>query len=306
MSKTFTFTIEEVLTVFARGYVQDMARSLAHFFAPVVGTGVASGQYKEYTHKNAFTVPETGRAIGGDATRLSFESGDKYYNCTPHALEAVVDEHEKRLLPEANLQTLKESRIAALLATAKLAREKEVISKAQAAISATSGVGNWSSNDVDPIDELDGLIEAIAKTTGHFPNRMVLGISAFAALRKNAKVRADLAGDGGRRMTLDKLREMLIIPDIDIRLGTMVYDTAKVGRASSLEFLLGNDVFLFIGDDQPTVYDPSFMKTFSTDASLIDGVRSYEEGPRREVYATDWSQDVRATSPLSARRLVVS
>ncbi len=306
MSKTFTFAIEEVLTVFARGYVQDMARSLAHFFAPVVGTGVASGQYKEFTHKNAFTVPETGRAIGGDATRLSFETEDNYYNCTPHALEAVIDEHEKRLLPEANLQTLKESRIAALLSTAKLAREKEVITKARGAVGATSGKGNWTADDVDPIAELDELIEDIAKTTGIFPNRMVLGISAFAKLRKNAVVRADLTGDGGRRMTLDKLREMLIIPDIDIRLGTLVYDTAKVGRASNLEFLLGNDVFLFIGEDQPTPYDPSFMKTFATDASLIDGVRSYEEGPRRDVYATDWTQDVRATSPLSARRLVVS
>ena len=300
------FQFEEVLTTFARGFMQDMSKSLANFFAPVVGTGVASGQYKTYDLKSAFQVPQTVRAIGGDANRLAFESDDEHFNCAPNALEVVIDEHERTLAGEARMPMLKQSKIAALLATAKLAREAEVIAKARAAISAVGGKGVWSGETVDPIDQLDEQIEAIAKATGMFPNRMVLGVSAFRALRNNAVVKADLAGSGGVRMTIDKLREMLMVPDIDIRLGTMVYDTAKAGKASALEFVLGADVFLFIGSDNPTPYDPSFMKTFATDASLIGSVRSYEEGPRREVFATDWTQDVRATSTISARRLTIS
>jgi hypothetical protein len=53
--------------------------------------------------------------------------------------------------------------------------------------------------------------------------------------------------------------------------------TRPAGKTSALEFVLGADVFLFIGADAPTAYDPSFMKTFATDASLIDSIRSFEE-----------------------------
>jgi hypothetical protein len=40
---------------------------------------------------------------------------------------------------------------------------------------------------------------------------MVLGVSAFRALRNNAVIKADLAGSGGVRMTIDKLRDMLMV-----------------------------------------------------------------------------------------------
>ena len=301
-----TFVVEEVLTSFTRGFMQDMKKSLANFIAPVVGTGVASGQYKEYSLKNAFTTPQTVRAIGGDANRLAFESGDATFNCTPNALEVVIDEYERKLAGADRIAQLEQSKIAALLATAKLAREAEVIAAARAALTAVATKGVWSGEAVDPIAEIDEQIEAIAKSTGMFPNRMVLGVSAFRALRNNAVIKADLVGTGGVRMTLDKLRDMLMIPDIDIRVGTLVYDTTKRGKTASMDFVLGSDVFLFVGSDNPTPYDPSFMKTFATDESLIDSVRSYEEGPRKKVYATDWTQDVKATSTISARRLTIS
>ncbi len=301
-----TFTVEEILTTFARGFMQDMKKGLANFFAPIVGTGIATGQYKTYDLKNAFQVPNTVRAIGGDANRLAFDSDDAHYNCTPHALEVVIDEHERKLAGEANIAALEQGKIAALLATAKLAREHEVVAGARAALTAVSGKGVWSSAEVDPIDQLDEQIEAIAKSTGMFPNRMVLGVSAFRALRANAKIKDELKGSGDMRLSIDKLRERLMVPDIDIRLGTMVYDTTKPGKASSLDFLLGADVFLFIGSDSPTAFDPSFMKTFATDSSLIDSVKSYEEGPRRKIYATDWTQHVLATSTISGRRLAIT
>lgn len=300
-----TFTIEELLTTFARGYMQDMSKSLANFFAPIVGTGVASGQYKEYSAKNAFQIPSTVRAIGGDANRLAFETDDAHYNCTPHALEAVIDEHERKLAGP-QIDRLKESKIAALLATAKLAREKEVITLARSSLTAVADRGEWSNKAVDPIDQLDEQITAIAQATGMFPNRMVIGVSAFRALRANAVIRDELKGSGDIRITIDKLRDKLMVPDIDIRLGTMVYDATKPGKNSNLQFMLGAEVYIFIGSDTPTAFDPSFMKTFATDSSLIDSVRSYEEGPRREVFATDWTQDNRATSPISARRLAIT
>lgn len=300
------FQVEELLTTFARGYMQDESKSLASFIAPIVGTGIASGQYKEYSQKNAFSVPSTVRAIGGDANRLAFESDDATFNCLPHALEVVIDEHERAMAGSDRIAQLEQSKIAALLSTARIAREAEVVSKARAALTAVSGKGVWSSADIDPIDQLDEQIEAIAKATGMFPNRMVIGVAAFRGLRANAKIKDELKGSGDMRLSLDKLRERLMVPNIDIRLGTMVYDTTKTGKASSLDFVLGSDVFLFIGADAPTPYDPSFMKTFATNSSLIDSVRSYEQGPRFKVYATDWTQDVKATSTISGRRLTIS
>jgi hypothetical protein len=141
-----------------------MSKSLANFFAPVVPTA-SLRPVQDVRPEERLQIPQTVRAIGGDANRLAFESDDAYFNCAPNALEVVIDEHERALAGEARMPQLEQGKIAALLATAKLAREAEVISKARAALTAVSGKGVWSGATVDPIDQLDEQIEAIAKAT---------------------------------------------------------------------------------------------------------------------------------------------
>ena len=53
-------------------------------------------------------------------------------------------------------------------------------------------------------------------------------------------------------------------PSIEIRGGVLSKDTAKFGAAKNATNIIGAEVFLFIGQDNPSEYDPTFMKTFVT------------------------------------------
>lgn len=295
----------ETLTNFARGLSQDMAKSLAEFIAPTVPTGTASGQYKSFSDKNSFQVPTTRRAIGGKANRIGFESEDAYYNCAPNALEITVDEAERALAGQDQAM-LEQAKTSVLVSTARLAHEVAVMAAVRAGVSAVGAVGVWSNDANDPIDELDAQIEAIATATGMLPNRMVLGLSAFRKLRKNAKVVARQPGASIIGLTTAQLAAMLINPAIEIRVGVLAYDTTKPGKTQSNALVVGNDALVFCASQSPTPYDPSFAKVFSTNSGNIFQVQMYQEDPRTDVIAADWSADIKIVAASCARRLAIS
>ncbi|MBP8654959.1 MAG: hypothetical protein KBF08_00295 [Kiritimatiellae bacterium] len=295
----------ETLVSYARGLSQDMSKSLAEFIAPTVVTGIASGKYKDFSDKNAFKVPVTRRAVGGKASRIGFESEDKDFNCEPNALEATIDDFE-RLQAGTDQAMLEEAKTRDAVSTARLSHEKETFDLVRASVPAVAERGVWSSNDNDPIDELDEQIEAIALATGLMPNRMVIGLSAFRKLRKNTKVIGRMPGAANATLSIEALAAMLINPGIDIRVGSLAYDTAAAGKTKSNAFVVGADVFLFYASQNATQYDPSFAKTFSARAGNIFDVRMYREEPRVDVIAVDWTKQTKVVSALCGRRLSIT
>ena len=236
-----TYGRNETLKNFSRGFVQNMDASLARFIAPSVVTGVASGQFKSFNDKNSFQVPETRRAMGGKANRIEFESEDNYYNCKPNALEASIDEHERKLAGD-DQGMLEQAKTQTCLTVGQLRHEIDVFAAIRAAVSAESGAGAWSSDEVDPIAELDDTILAIALATGRMPNAMVIGLSAFKTLRHHPLVKARQPGAAIVGATVAQVAAMLINPDIEIRVGVLAYDTAKPGKAKSNSFVVGNKI----------------------------------------------------------------
>ena len=89
-------TVNHTLTNYARGIAQDMSSALANFLAPEVPVTSSTGQYKDYSDKNAFQVYDTSRAIGGPAKRIEFAASDPTYNCKPQALEIPIDDNDSR------------------------------------------------------------------------------------------------------------------------------------------------------------------------------------------------------------------
>ena len=114
----------ETLKQYAAGLSQDaQANSLADFIAPRVVTGVANGQYKTFSDKNAFLAPDAARAVGGKARRISFGSGDAYFNCAPYALEVAIDEYERQAAGD-DQELLEQAKTRAVVTQAILAHEK--------------------------------------------------------------------------------------------------------------------------------------------------------------------------------------
>ena len=178
----------------------------------------------------------------------------------------------------------------------------------KANVAAAASKGAWSSDaTAQPIDEIDEQIEAIATLTGLMPNRMVIGLGAWRVLKNHANVIARLNGSPDKSVSLDAFAGMLLNPQIEIRVGIMSIDANKMGKAASKSNVVGSEIFLFHGSDNPTQYDPGFAKTFSVGANSVEAVRLYrEERNRSDILAVDWSEDVQVVSTICAKRITVS
>jgi len=304
MGKISTSTYKETLKNYAYGVAQDAKTSLADFIAPRVPVGIGSGQFKKFNDKNAFQIYDTNRAVGGRANRMEFEATDGVFNCKPNALELPIDDQERAQAGEADAQ-LEEAKTRTIVINAALAREKKVFDLVKAKVAAAA---TWDSTGTDdPIDLIDEQIVAIATATGMMPNRMVIGLGAWRLIKNNAEVLKRHVNVSNKGVTLDVLAGMLLNPQIDIRVGVMSYDANKMGKADSKSNVVGSEIFLFHGNDNPTQYDPGFAKTFSIGNNSVEAVRMYrDEGCRSDILAVDWSEDVEVVSTICAKRITVS
>lgn len=295
------------LSNYAFGIAQDLTSALARFFSPLVATGTSSGQYKKFDDKNAFQVYDTMRAIGGENRIIEFAASDPHFNCQPRGLAIGIDDAERSKAGEAGQTQLEEAKVKTLVSTTVLSDEKTVFDTVLAGVSAVGGKGVWSSDDVDPVDELDEQIEAIATATGLMPNRCVFGLGAWRVFRNHAKVKARQPGATLMGVTTGDAARMMLNPGIDIRIGLLSRDTKKFGAAAAKVNLVGGQVILFYNQDNPTQYDPGFMKTFTPRAGAIDSVVQYrDDGRNSDMYKTNWEDDNEVISTLLAKRIELS
>lgn len=295
------------LSNYAFGIGQDFKSSLARFLASIVPTGTSGGQYKNYGDKNAFQIYETLRALGGQNKRIEFEASDPFFNCRPRGLEIGIDDEEKKKAGDAGVQQLQEAKVKTLVQASALSHEYDVIQAALNGLAPTGGVGAWSDAAVDPVDQIDGLIEAITTTGGMMPNRIVFGLGAWRVFRNHPKVIARQPGAQLIGVNESQAAQMTLNPGIEIRVGVLSRDTKKFGAAANKVNLVGGEVIIFYGSDSPTAFDPSFMKTFMPSAAGVDAVMEYrDEKCNSDVYKTNWSDDIKVISTALARRITLS
>jgi hypothetical protein len=293
------------LTNYAQGHAQDLASALAEFVAPTVQVASAVGQFKQFDAKAGFQAYDTARGVGGRARRIDFGASDPTYNCQPQALEIAIDDAERDAAGE-QMPALEEGKVRTLLAAATISHEDKVAGVMKT-LAAVGSRGNWSDTSVDPIAELDEQIEAIATATGMLPNAIVFGLGAWRVFRNHPKVVAKQPGASLVGLTESQAGALFINPTAEVRVGVLAKDTAKFGAAASKTNLVGAEVFVFLRSANPTVYDPGWMKTFSAGEGSVTAVRTYrDERARSDILAIDWSEEIKITSSIAARRLTIS
>lgn len=306
MSRKGTYQHRATLKSYAFGVAQDLSGSIADFIAPRVSVGIASGFYKKFGDKNAFQVYQTARALGGPATRMQFEADDAQFNCRPNALEAPIDDHDREQAGDS-ASAMEEALTRDLVTNATIAREAKVVGLVKSAVTAEAGKGVWSSSSADPIAEIDEAIHDIAVATGMMPNRMVLGLGAWKVLKNHAAVLARRPGAEKATIDLGFFSSQLLNPQMEIKVGLLSMDQAKLGKAKSAVNVVGAEVFVFVGSANPTRYDPSFAKTFSIGGNSVEDVYTYRDDKcRSDILAVDWSEDVQVVSNLCAKRITLS
>lgn len=299
-------SVNPTLTNYASGVLNDLQSATADFLAPQVQVPATIGQYKAYDDKNAFQTYDTSRGVGGPARRIFMDVSEPTYNCLPQALEITIDDSERDAAGTINPLDLEQAKVKTLVQSSVLSHEKHVYSVADD-VTAEAGIGVWGTDTNDPVDELDQVIEAIAKDTGQMPNAILMGMTAWRRFRNNAKVVDKQPGAALIGLNVGQASAMLVNPSTDIRIATMAYDTTKEGKTRSNSFVNGDDVYVFNRSATPTIYDPSAFKTFVGGRGGVTAVREYrDESSRSDVYAVDWSRDVKLTSAISVKRITTS
>jgi len=317
------FTPNPMLTEYAFGLRQSMLSPVANFIAPTVEVDTMIGRFKKYSRKHAFKIPETRRSVGGYATEITFGAEDGTYSCEAHAVDVPVDK-----LVEQETETLQNwMRGAADMAAevAALQHEKRVIDLALAGINSGSTNATikpyHSTTPDDPVKKIDDyILECLkaARTGGTTGIRVLFGATAWALIKNSPSIRNRVitSGAGGPavtggpataapNVTIDTMKSLLF-GNPECKLSMSVYDSAAPGVTDVPTFCLDTDVLIFPCNSNPTMFDPSFMKTFRLRGNWMTPGTYMRADQRVLVAKFDWVSDVQVVFGDGARRITVS
>lgn len=317
MGRESSAALNYQLTNFAVGKWNDMqaqdAQNLSRRLCPVVNVPGLTGQYKEFNDINAFQVYNTARATGTNPTRMEFKAADQYYNAKANALEITIDETEYNQVGGnaggVGAQLLREGKVSALVAASARSDAYDTVQYVLANTTAVADRGNWSSTDIDPIDQLDEQLDALSLAVGSKEGiKIDMDVSAWRALRSNPKVKARVNPNQPTPITLEQLNANLLFP-VSLNVANIVYHSTKLGQTTQTKArLLSAVCLLHFSVENPSIYDPSAFKRFSMGmGSPISGVRSYtSENGLWEGHFVDWSVDRKQTSSVAIKRLAIT
>lgn len=293
------------LTNFAHGIAPDYTSSLAELMAPQCIAPAASGQYVAFDDDEAFRYVDTRRALGGKGARLTIHSDEPTFNCDPHSIEIATDTFEYEKVGDAGIPMLREAKIRTLVSRNALSREKRVFDAYSGGTSAEGGLGVWTDADVDPIDELNSIVTDLATETGQSSIYLVVGLNALLQLGKHPKVLARFPGAALINVTAEVLGRMLLFP-VQVKVAMLPIATEKVGKTAVKTIIAGAKVYALLSQPNPSPFDPSAAKTFTTRLGQVQGVGVYQEPPFAEINFMAWSEDIKMTGTKCVKRIDVT
>jgi hypothetical protein len=293
------------LTNFAHGIAPDYTSALAELMAPQCVAPAAAGQYVAFDDDDAFRYVNTRRALGGKGARLTIDSSAPTFSCEPHSIEIPIDSFEGDKVGEAGMPMLREAKTRTLVSRNALSREKRVFAAYEAGVAAEAGPGVWTDADVDPIDELDAIVADLATGTGNADIHMVFGLGALQQIRKHPKVIARFPGAQLININANAIQNLLIMP-VKFHVGILPIVMEKVGKAGVKANIVGAKVYALLTQPNPSPFDPSAAKTFTTRLGQVDGVGMYLEPPFAEINFMAWSEDIKITGSKCVKRIDVT
>ena len=298
------------LTSFIKGAGEQAVSKVASFISPTVAVARAVGKYKVWNDKSRLVIPDTRRAVGGKAARITFETSDGNYNCEPHALDASVDFVEKDETEVVENLIKEGASIAAQLGA--MAHEQTVSNQALADATAGNAIDTTSSS-TKIIDILNAhLLDVIKGAKGWGAGmelRLLIGATALQKICGHSDItgryKSQSKAGGYYSPTLTDIAGMLMLP-VNAQVSLMVADANKNLDAASVDFLLGDKVLVFASVPSPTRYDTSFMKPFRTMGGFMVPRYYQSEDKRQDLAGFDWSEDVATTNASASRLCAVS
>jgi len=292
------YDVSQLLT-YSQGLVADWAQKnkLAKWLVPEVLVTAKKVFFKIYDSTDGFKLIDTRRAIGGSATRTELKVTDSEVILGENAFETTIDDQERRDNPETGPQ-LEKVKVRNLTLKTLNNFLQQVFAFIYSNVAVTPAFGAWSgASTVDPIAELDGLIQAQIDT-GIPPNKLYLDLTSWIRAKNNKQVlgRIVYSGIPTANVSLEAFRDMLCIP-LDI----------QIGGGLKYEGVSSNNVLIFRANDDASQEDPSYAKCFTMNPNRFDNMTMYrEERIQSDVYRLVWQQQLVFTGPALATRIATS
>lgn len=299
-----------MLRSFAQGLTPGLTNPVAEFIAPTVEVASTTGRFKKYLKGEQLLIPDTRRAIGGNAALVTFGATDGNFNVEPHALDFPADQLTQIESAETGINILMQgASVASQIAS--LSHEKRVLDSVVAATSVPVDVDLASD---DPIKVIDQNIIEVSRLSGGWSGvmqvRVVIGLTAMEKLKNHSKVLNRCINAGGiastatPNITPQQLSAMLLgTPPVMI--SSSAYNSAAPNADPVLSWLLEDQILVFIASQNPTIFDPSAFKTFRLMGQWMTP-RAYSSVDGRVDYqGWDWTADVQNIS-TAVKRLSIS
>ena len=286
------------LLTFSQGVVADWEaqHQIGAFMAPEVVVGGGIYHYHDYLKGNAFNRLDMRRAIGGPARELAIGMNDLQAVNVEYALETSIDDQERELHP-VDMGVLEQRKISDLVNTAMVNNLYLVLDKMRTLSASAIGTGGaWSNTANDPVNDINLACKSISDTYGILPNRIYFDSGAWLKYINNPLVRGRFQGVLIQAVTPENTKALWNIP-LD----------CKVNQGALYEGVVAADCCIFFGQDGPSQFDTTFMKTFTNVAGRFTRVRSYRhEQTSSDRYKLSWFQNIALTGQNTAIRFAVT
>ena len=283
--------VDPILSALAIGY--SNAQFVGENLLPFVTVDKEGGKIPRFG-MDSFKVYQTERALRAKSNRISPEDVDSIeVSLEEHDLEYPIDYREdaESAFP---LQAHATNRVVEGI---RLRHESMVAAMTQNAANyptgnkiVLSGTDVFSDPTSDPEGVVDDAKEAISNKIVQEPNTMVIGQTAWRALKRHPKMKAILSDTKSRLVQLNDLKEIFEIQNIVIGRGKFVTDSGQVTNLWG-----GNLVLAYVPIAAPaaageapvrSVYEPSFGYTPRKKGNPVVDTRT-EDGKLEIIRNTD-------------------
>jgi hypothetical protein len=157
----------------------------------------------------------------------------------------------------AGAELLAQGKIKSLLSVKATSYAKRAVDFAFASLTPVADRGNFSNESIDPIDQLDEQIDALATDVSSSENiTLILSLGVWRKIRMHPKVKARVQGIK-TALSRDQFLDTLLLP-VNLEISSVSATETKWGQSTvNKGSLVGNYAILLYSQPNPGLYDPS-------------------------------------------------
>lgn len=273
--------VDRPLTILSVGYQQEMDDFVAHQVFPAVPVNNKTDLYFKYNRGDFFRNTMQKRAPGTPAAGGGYKLATANYNADVWALKKIVDD-QTRANSDSPLQP---DRDATMYLTQQGLINRDVnwastyfltsvwgYERAGQATADATHVKFWDASGSTPIEDIFAAQLSIKRSTGYWPNTLVLGAEVFMALLTNAEIidrlkygqtaPGPVVVTANDLATLFKVKRVLVMAGVQT---TSAEDNVNDSDTTpdTLAFIGGKHALLAYAAPSPGIMTPSAGYTFN-------------------------------------------